>query len=296
MIPKGVVNVKRMTGVARLIADLDKWVVRPINRELLLEQSTRMLHGYLSGKLNSPHAHLSGLATWHGHVGAHHVLRGYPSGWGDIAKSHLYLAWNERTLMARLDRRVAKSVMIDRSVFVLLHAIGVREDVIATWFGERLVAGLRSRSEKLTGWASAPLYPFALHLYAKWKHLPPECCPGDEYPLGGYRDLLDAWDSEDEFAARLADACDYHVAQAFDDSEDDTQDFFAPLYDLFPVEILAIRRIRREQGLPMPAIDHPLLRTPLASPPVPTPTPDDELLRNVSAKVCEEYGLGDPWA
>ena len=46
----------------------------------------------------------------------------------------------------------------------------------------------------------------------------------------------------------------------------------------------------------MPAIDHPLLRTPLASPPVPTPTPDDELLRNVSAKVCEEYGLGDPWA
>ena len=67
------------------------------------------------------------------------------------------------------------------------------------------------------------------------------------------------------------------------------------MYNLFPLEILAIQRIRREQGLPTPEIDHPLMQTPLAHPPEVMPHVEDELLNQVIAKVRKELPIGDPW-
>jgi hypothetical protein len=206
-----------------------------------------------------------------------------------------YAAWNERTLMAMLDKRTARSVNAARSVFVVLYAMSANQDDMGVWFGKRLTAALQRPTKAINGLTTVPLHPFALHLFARWRGLPLEYPGSADTRLAVYRGLLDSWDDDRAFADRLVAAADYHVEQAFDDSDDQTQDFFHPLYRLFPVEILAIKRVREEQGRSMPEIDHPLMQTPLAKPPKALPPAEDELLKAVSDKVCKDFAIDDPW-
>lgn len=95
-------------------------------------------------------------------------------------------------------------------------------------------------------------------------------------------------------------ACDYHLAQSVD-AQEHRQFVWAP-YDLFPVDILAIARVREKQGLPMPEVDHPLMQTPLAKPPpndVRPHMPPDPLLDAVIEKARKQGFLpaeGDVFA
>lgn len=66
-------------------------------------------------------------------------------------------------------------------------------------------------------------------------------------------------------------------------------------YNIFPVEIHAIRRVREDQGLPMPTIDHPLMQTMLAHPPARMPEVHDEVLDQIIRRAREEGIAGDPW-
>jgi hypothetical protein len=156
------------------------------------------------------------------------------------------------------------------------------------------MSAFQKKDKRITAW-NVPLYAFALYLFAKWKKLPVDYSPPDACELGVYQDLLDTWDNEAAFAKCLIAACDYHVDQAFDDSDQDTQDFFYPLYNLFPVEILAVKRIREFDGGAMPEIDHPLMKTILGKLPERIPSSQDDMLQEVSLKVCKEFAIGNPW-
>lgn len=285
-------------SVDRLIAGLDAWLASPQNRALLLDGSTQELIDYVSGKPVSslaPIASLSKHAWWHGKYGASRVLRDDAAGWLDIQICLNYLAWDQRTLFAAIDKKVAKSISIKAIAYVILHSLVARDDSMADWLGNRLLSHLSIGDKTVKGWDAAPLYPFALKLYAVSRNIPLDYDRPDVCPIGLYEDLLNAWESEQRFAKTLLAACDYHIEQAFDDSQKDTQDFFYALYDLFPLEILAIRRIRRDQGLPMPQLDHPLMQTKLADPPESMPKIDDALLQQVTEKVCVRFSITDPW-
>ncbi len=223
------------------------------------------------------------------------MLHNDQSGWREIATSLEYLSWNERTLVSMLEKGKAKSIQVVHSIFVLLHAICTGEEEIAIWFGSRLMSAFQKRDERITGWKEVSLYSFALHLFAKWRKLPFAYSQADAIKLGVYQELLDGWDNGTTFANCLVAACDYHVEQAFDDSEQDTQDFFYTLYNLFPVEILAIKRIRKLQGLSMPEIDHPLMKTSLANPPEQIPSSQDDILKEVILKVCKDFAITNSW-
>ena len=197
--------------------------------------------------------------------------------------------------MAMLDKRTARSVNAARSVFVVLHAMSANQDDMGVWFGNRLTAALQRPTKAINGLTTVPLHLFALDLFARWRGSPLEYPGSAGARLAVYRDLLDSWDDDRAFADRLVAVADYHVEQAFDDSDDETQDFFHPLYRLFPVEILAIKRVREEQGRSMPEIDHPLMQTPLAKPPKTLPSVQDDLLKAVSDKICKDFAIDHPW-
>jgi hypothetical protein len=118
--------------------------------------------------------------------------------------------------------------------------------------------------------------------------------------LGVYRAIFDSWHEPVDFASALLDACDYHLDHATYSDAD--KEFLTAPYDLFPVDIVAIARVREKQGLPMPELDHPLMKTPLAKPPpndVRPRMPPDPLLDAVIAKARKEGFLpaeGDVFA
>jgi hypothetical protein len=101
--------------------------------------------------------------------------------------------------------------------------------------------------------------------------------------------------NSDAFPKVLADACDYHLGRIALEEENDYPEFEHVPYCWFPVEILAIKRIREEQGLSTPLPDLPLLQTVLGKVPSDLPQAKDELLDKVIAKVRSELPIGDPW-
>jgi len=283
------------------MSELDSWTGEPLNKVRLFDIGSASLRAYIDGSEKSPIALLSNVGCWYGQTGARKVLHSDPSGWIDISNSLEYVVWHERTLFAALDNKSATTIHMGRSIFAMLHCICSRLDDKAIWFGNRIISTLihdsaqKARNRKLVGWQEAPLYGFALRLFAIWKGLPSFESDLDVQPLGIYEDVLDSWFNLSKLEQNLAVACDYHVHQAFDDSDNDTQEFFVPLYDLFPVEILAIKRIREDLGQPIPNITHPLLQTTLAEPPSNLVPSNDQLLNEVSSKVCHDFSLLNPW-
>ncbi|MBL8731464.1 MAG: hypothetical protein JNN13_03750 [Planctomycetes bacterium] len=96
--------------------------------------------------------------------------------------------------------------------------------------------------------------------------------------LGPFHGVLDAWNAEPRlFAQRLAEVLDGHVASTsgpgamFDD----------PGCKLFPVEVFAVRSVRRWLELPMPKVEHALMFTNLATMAPVGPWPTHELAQQV---------------
>lgn len=254
-----------------------------------------MLQGYVEGTFPSPLAKLSNVATWLGQFGALSVLKGNSQGWLDIDLSHHYLAWDERLLFEMVAGRTADFISIDRSVFVMLHAMAVGRNDVAVWLGNRMLKFLSDKNNRVGGWHRGPVFPFAMHLFARWQNVLLPSFPENASPLDVYEDILKSWESDSDFEQAMIKACDVHVWQAFDDNQKDTQDFFRPLYSLFPVEILAICQVRIAAGFKHPAIRHPLLETPLAKPDLTKMVLPDSLLRSVVQKICSEFGTSESW-
>jgi len=105
--------------------------------------------------------------------------------------------------------------------------------------------------------------PFVLNLYAQWSGKP---FPLDGLPLQSmqtYEPLLSLWQTEDLGALEkaLLSACDFHMERS--SYSDSAPEFYNPETILFPVEILAVLRLREAKGLINPDIDHPLMQTPI---------------------------------
>ncbi len=106
--------------------------------------------------------------------------------------------------------------------------------------------------------------PFVLNLYAQWT--------GKPFPLEGlpvismeaYEPLLSLWQTEDLTALEQAlfVACDLHMERS-KLSQVESFEFIDEVDILHPAEILAVLRLREAKGLANPAIDHPLMQTPV---------------------------------
>jgi hypothetical protein len=196
------------------------------------------------------------LATWHAQHGALAILEGRIEGWANIDLALHYQWW---TVRIHKD-----TTLVNKLALILAHAIVFEEDSLAEWVAELLIRSLEGTTPKL--WKYATFGTFLLKLWAMHRGLPDiDVARPDMAALGVYQRVLDTWSNPVELRSALGAACDYHLEQSW------TARGFPPFvygpYQMFPVDILAIARVRRDLGLEMPKVDHPLLATPLATPP-----------------------------
>jgi hypothetical protein len=255
--------------------ELAAWVANPTERRLQFESPSEKIRATLAQpserNIAFVAAYLRHLHVWTGKVGALTVLRGRINGWSDITLSAMYLYWHLRILIHLYDRnqRRAKPAAVSMKsgalcFFHLLVSGAVSE---ALWVGNRLVADFPAGA--FGHWPNTPLEPFAIRLS---KLVQGHRAPADRLPLtapfGPYQSILHAWtDSAEALRDSLMSICDYHIARTDDPEDAGYPEFFEPLYDVFPAEVLGVYEVRRLVGLATPRIEHPLMNTLLATPP-----------------------------
>jgi hypothetical protein len=258
-----------------ILKDLQEASGDPADRKLMFDDSNLKIRAGIDSR-NEPNMRIAigrmrNLSNWFGRIGASQVLKGESGGWGNLKLSALYQYWCIRFFVHvfLIDTRTAKATRADGLAACLcfnqLVATGSFDE--AVWLGAAIK---RSRSDKSMNWikmSPRPFESFTARLFNAWQRLPID--DGLEpSSTGVYQGILDAWSADSaRLVSPVTDACDYHIARTQDPSDEGYPEFLEFFYAAFPVEIIAIRRIREALGLAMPVVDHPLLSTPLAKPP-----------------------------
>ncbi|MBO0664595.1 hypothetical protein LQ948_18775 [Jiella sp. MQZ9-1] len=112
--------------------------------------------------------------------------------------------------------------------------------------------------------------------------------------LGIWDKLLTGWREPNArvFDALMSEMADYHLSQSKDAdmSESEWYEFESMSYWLFPVELLAVLRLREWAGIANPKLSHPLFAvTPLATLYPPPAWPKDDVLDQAEAKFRSLY-------
>jgi len=206
------------------------------------------------------------------------VCKGKPEGWNALYESYSYLSWNVRVYTGLYQRgRISTgfdfSFPQNRALCSLAHAIAIQDDEFAEWCGQMLLSNYQIGDGPFNRWY-CPFGSFLIELFARWKSLKIATTPLPRPPLGVFQELLEAWNHDRDFASALIKACDYHVERSVDGKIAHAEFVRIP-YNVFPVDILAIKRIRDEAGLSWPTVQHPLLNTPMVTPPRTSRNPNE---------------------
>jgi predicted DNA-binding WGR domain protein len=212
--------------------------------------------------------------------GAVQVLEGDPKGWAEYHAGLRTYYWG-----ARLDDWAVRTLHPKQTVGprdlgeFLAGCLALGE-----WEMARGVFRLALAGKTDTGGITSPIVPLTLRLCALLEGVPFSRLPTTA-PLGPYRPIFDAWKKPAALAQALTQACDYHVQQARRPAHNEFR--FFPI-SVAPMEILAVLRTRRQLGLPIPDVQHPILDTPIGRPPEVVPTVPDDLLDQLIQAIEEE--------
>jgi hypothetical protein len=278
-------------NVLKSLKEMKTAVDRPGYHAARLSELTKSVEKHLASPSLDSLLHVAiafeRLGSVEGIKGVVGIWQGEADGWEVLQTGFAYLSWNVRICIGLFRRGRLKAgwsfTHLNFAARCLAHAIATKEDVFAEWCGRMLLHNFTTGEGLYNGWSS-PFEPFMLHLFARWKKLPPPHsalpCP----PLGVYQELLNAWDNEQGFAAAVIKACDYHGEHSVE-GQTAHAEFVRIPHNVFPAEILAVKRVRDEVGLPWPTVDHPLLNTPLARVPPSLPHIHTDLLDRVVVAV-----------
>lgn len=235
---------------------------------------------------------LETLRHWSFAKGALGVMSGDWSRWGDV-----HLAWRAAALLAEsqiqyLEHRIAEfrkkdkvsPITFRQVTFTELNtgalawclAVVFKEKKFVRMWGDRMVQAVANNETLLEETAFVDASPFELgivKLHAFWHKLPFRYdgpLPTD-WPI--YARIFENWDAP---LAKFRDAvqrlCDYHCEHCWDLTWGGHQAFLPKPYEIFPVEILALKIIRYSLGLSFPELNHKLVdNNPLFAPPEPIP-------------------------
>lgn len=135
-------------------------------------------------------------------------------------------------------------------------------------------------------WEDKPLCGLVLRLWllmsGKVEH--PKLLPDGLPQCGVYEGLFKNWDDEEKLSASILEACDYHLSRTEENpaTDYDIPEFEMRPYNVLPVEILALRVLRRNLGISTPWPDHPLLSSVFVKNlPEELPPSDHELIQRV---------------
>jgi hypothetical protein len=244
------------------------------------------------------------------HIATAGILSEEPTYW-----ARYHLAWRYRAAFTKiyLDRfdQLAAANPRDAKVFrlpigrlyfsdingilmELMSAVAFHEDQFADWCGRRMLRSYveRDYATDAKSWTVNNCDLFMLFLFARWKDIALGPVPRAEVNNGPYQEVFDAWEDPARFGAAVEAICEYHASHCTGD-----EDPFMHPYDVFPAEILALKRIREDLGLTFPErLSSPIMNTPLASVPVSIPrVEDDPYIPRVIARCRELMPVDIPW-
>lgn len=222
------------------------------------------------------------LGSWRGLKGVVTLADNLEEGWSIVNEScqwhllsqQIYDAFRARPVRPRASRTI--------TALLLAHGLAVHDDSMVNWSGELLLGSVSNPDWFWHPWNLNYLPWFMTRLYAKLigstaLENTPRLCKASIYDK-----VLDSWADEKAFAAAVHSACDFHIVR---EADPNFPDFYCDPFSFYPVEILALARVRKALGEPMPAIAHPLMETPLASPPVPLPSFDEPVMQSIRQRL-----------
>jgi hypothetical protein len=208
----------------------------------------------------------SSLGLAHGTRGLVSLVEGKKHGWSQVAAALEWYLWSARLMLKQhyawppAERKARGSFLCGTVPFaVCLMAQFVAADDFAR---EREVWSLLQKPMVDTHpwsrwWRARYFEPFFLKLYAEARGCPLRLKSSRE-DLGVYSRVLEHWDDDHEVARRLAGACDYHLLNT-ESTRDWDAEFKYPPFDLIPIEVFAVNRLRQQMGLRAVTVEHPLL-------------------------------------
>ena len=138
---------------------------------------------------------------------------------------------------------------------------------------------------------SSMVAPFILRLFCQWQGIEAASLGSDSEEPEEYREILASWPtaSSEEMGRLLERACDLHLDRAHEHTDDDTFEFADQVYAIYPVEILMVFRLRKERGLSVPAVEHPLMTWPMGKLVDEVAPERDDLLMRVGERIEGSY-------
>lgn len=232
------------------------------------------------------------LAQHYGIDGVIAVLKGDAGGWALVHRAVLYYRWQLRICRAPLRHPEAFASYSEKAFLRKMERVAACLACFARACGlEELEAEALATLCEIPNWPGSVdqkhwtrriFEPFVMVLLKRIRgeSVHKEFATRD---LGVYGEVIEAWENPTQLGQALSHICDYHCQQMDGDVFKWYPEFDRPPFDLLPVEILAIRRIRQQLGLAMPEVQHPLLDLPTANlpPPAPEDTQPDEVLRRI---------------
>jgi hypothetical protein len=227
------------------------------------------------------------------------LLDGKSAGWKSVDMSASFCYWEVKLHAKAFFWSAAKGRPQDVFPFTATHTCRTAHLLaysiifgLNDWEAElqdnlvKMTAELEKRVPEV--WAEAVYEPFVLMLHHKTfgSDLPRHVT---DRKLGPYENILSRWDQPEKLGEAIASACDYHCQRMSDSTLG--HEFHVQPFDLYPVEILAIYKVRERLGLETPIVDHPLMSTPLASLAARDLKPiDDPIIRRVEKLDSDFFG------
>lgn len=274
-----------------LRSEMKKWVESPSNEKNMRDSARQRIEDHFA-KLPDPRAAgqvsvgLLKLGQWEGCVGALAVLDGRPAGWSSLSRC---LDWRllEIGLLRLLyleDSRKRKQPRAHpvKAALGACHAMALGRLDCSRWCVDQLASGHEDGS--IGPWGNSPFESFPLNLYALFSEL--RSIP----TFGVFAEVISAWDDPTRLKSAIEAVCDYHVHHIGDPNDSEPiVEFESWPYPVFPVEVLAVERVRTIHDFDFPTVDHPIMRSPLAMVPKDIDLDEDPLLTRVFEAMREAY-------
>lgn len=264
-------------AITTLRRQMEEWAERAANLRFLHDDQRARLQEALGEPRKRAQAHVAAwmLGTWHLGHGLVRVLGGDGEGF-DEARSGQAL----RRCSLLLRERREPAARRGASALPYSHLHGTWTALLGLALGdpraEELYDQLRSEPENaFTDGEHLPLFTRELLTLRAGER--PTVTPR----LGPYHEVLMHWHGDARvFATHLASLLDVHLQElgsggAFDD----------PPCRMYPVEVLAVQRVRNELGLPAAKVDHALMFTNLGTMAPPRAWPRDELVARLEREL-----------
>jgi len=260
-----IMNAKNQTiKYKKLLKDLESWIGNK-NWDIFFSKIEKKIKGLVNEKseksITSGLYQFTFIANKHAQHGLFDILKGEINGWSEIETAFEYRFWSTRT------DSCMTSVMEASLLFI--HALANNDSEKINWLKAYQLESLRKNTPNT--WEFSSLGRFGLELYAELtdskEEIVKELSVDHAPPSATYKGIFENWNNPENLKQAINVACNYHLEQAH--RESGYPDFNITPYDLIPIEIIALVRIRMLKGLTTELPQHPLLDSPFYKMPPP---------------------------